>query len=268
MMSSRVAKRSKESLLAMFHVDWRGKLNPFLFFLLCVALWEAYVLIFNMKEVILPSPFAVGKVLVGSRLLLLRHILPTLYLVVVGFVIAVIGGILTGILIVYSPFINRTVFPLIVVSQVVPKIAVAPLLMIWFGMTDYSRLLLCFLISYFPLVINTATGLQNVDENMIRMGKVFTATKWQNFKMIMIPHALPYIFSGMKITITVSVIGVIVAEFVASQKGIGYVIIFASGHLDTALVMAALVVISVVGWILFALIEALEKIFIYWSPQE
>lgn len=265
---SRISKRLKASLLGITHIDWKGKLNPFLFFLFCIALWEFWVIVFNIKEVILPTPIAVGRVLVESRVLLLRHVMPTIYLIIMGFLIAVIGGILTGILITYSPFINRTVFPLIVVSQVIPKIAIAPLLMVWFGMTDFSRLFLCFLISYFPLVINTATGLQNIDENMIRMGKVFTATKWQTFKMIRIPNALPYIFSGMKITITVSVIGVIVAEFVASQRGIGYVIIFASGHLDTALVMAALVVISIVGWILFALISALEKIFIYWSTQE
>ena len=163
--------------------------------------------------------------------------------------------------------VRRGVYPLIVVSQIVPKVAVAPLFIVWFGLGDLSRLLLAFLIAFFPIVINTTAGLTSVDDDIVRMARAYMGSRGQIFFKIRLPHALPLIFAGMKISITLAVIGVVVAEFVAAQRGIGYLIVMANGLLDTPLMMAAITVLSVMGLALYGAIAALERLVVYWQPQ-
>ena len=150
-------------------------------------------------------------------------------------------------------------------SQIVPKVAVAPLLVVWFGLGGTSRLLLAFLIAFFPMVINTATGLTSVDEDFVRMARAYMGSRWQIFTKIRLPHALPLIFGGMKISITLAVIGVVVAEFVAAQRGIGYLIVMANGLLDTPLMMAAITALSVMGLALYGVVAIVERAVIYWQ---
>jgi NitT/TauT family transport system permease protein len=172
-------------------------------------------------------------------------------------------------LLVYSEPIRKGVLPLIVTSQIVPKVAVAPLFVVWFGTGDLSRLLMAFLIAFFPIVINTVVGLTSVDEDAVRMARAFMGTRWKIFTKIRLPHALPLIFGGMKISITLAVIGIVVAEFVAAQRGIGFLIVMANGLLDTPLMMAAIAVLSAMGLALYGLIAALEHLVVYWqAPAE
>src|SRR5207302_4102188 len=142
---------------------------------------------------------------------------------------------------------RRGVMPLLVIAQIVPKIAVAPLLMLWFGLGDLSRVLIAFLVAFFPMVINTVSGLESVSEEVTLLGRSLSRSRRQFFMKIQLPHALPYIFDGMKVSITLAVIGVIVAEFVSSQRGLGYLIIFANGRLDTVMMMTAITVLTAVG---------------------
>jgi NitT/TauT family transport system permease protein len=140
---------------------------------------------------------------------------------------------------------------------------------VWFGTGDLSRLLLAFLIAFFPIVINTVVGLTGVDEDYLRMARAFMGTRWQIFAKIRLPHALPLMFGGMKISITLAVIGIVVAEFVAAQRGIGYLIVMANGLLDTPLMMAAIVAVSVMGLALYGLLVTLERFVVYWqAPAE
>ncbi len=231
--------------------------------------WEAAVAVLRIKAVVLPRPSAIATVVLERWPLLLEHLWPTLYQIVLGFALSVAGGLVMAVLLVYSEPIRKGVLPLIVTSQIVPKVAVAPLLVVWFGTGDLSRLLLAFLIAFFPIVINTVVGLTSVDDDYIKMARAFMGTRWQIFVKVRLPHALPLIFGGMKISITLAVIGIVVAEFVAAQRGIGYLIVMANGLLDTPLMMAAIAVLSAMGLALYGLIVALERSVVYWrAPAE
>jgi len=234
-----------------------------------LGVWETLVRVMEVKAVVLPAPSAVFRVMASRSDLLLEHLWPTFYQTVAGFLISVAGGIAVAILITYSRIVRDGFYPLIVVSQIVPKVSVAPLFVIWFGLGNTSRLLLAFLVAFFPIVINAAHGFQSVDEDILRMARAYMGRRWQIFVKIRVPHALPHIFSGMKISITLAVIGVIVAEFVASQQGIGYLIVFANGLLDTPLMMAAIAALSVMGLALYGAVAVLERVVVYWqTPSE
>lgn len=246
----------------------RGLFWPLLATALVLAAWEALVVTFRVKAVLLPSPLVIARVMVQRYDLLLGHLWPTFYQTVLGFLLSVAGGVAMAVLITYSRIVRAAFYPLIVVSQIVPKVSVAPLFVVWFGMGTPSRLLMAFLIAFFPMVINTAAGLGSVDEDILKMGRAYMGTRWQIFAKIRLPHATPYIFSGMKISITLAVIGVIVSEFVAAQEGIGYLIVMANGLLDTPLMMAAITGLSVMGLGLYGVIAAVERAVVYWQPPE
>lgn len=231
-----------------------------------LALWEVVVGALGVKPVLLPRPTLIARVLWERAPLILEHLWPTFYEIVLGFLLSVVGGVLVAVLITYSEIARKGFYPLIVVSQIVPKVAVAPLLVVWFGLGGTSRLLLAFLIAFFPMVINTATGLAGVDDDFVRMARAYMGNRWQIFAKIRLPHALPLVFGGMKISITLAVIGVVVAEFVASQRGIGYLIVMANGLLDTPLMMAAIAALSGMGLALYGVIALVERTVIYWQP--
>jgi NitT/TauT family transport system permease protein len=242
---------------------------PILFTALGLAAWEIAVRALGIRSIILPPPSEIFVVMFDRYDLLLTHLWPSLYLTVLGFLLAVAGGIVVAIVITYFEVIRRGFYPMIVVSQVIPKIAIAPLFIVWFGTGMMSSLLLAFLISFFPMTINAAMGFQAIDEDIHRMARTFMGSRWQIFWKIRMPNALPYIFAGMKISITLAIIGVIVAEFVASQEGIGYLIKLAGGLLDTPLMMAAIAVLSIAGLALYWIIAIAESQAVYWqSPAE
>ncbi|HMH51172.1 MAG TPA: ABC transporter permease [Candidatus Acidoferrum sp.] len=230
------------------------------------ALWESIVVALGVKPVVLPPPTLIGRVLWTRAPLIVEHLWPTFYEIVLGFLLSVVGGMLVAVVITYSTIARKGFYPLIVVSQIIPKVAVAPLLVVWFGLGGPSRLLLAFLIAFFPMVINTATGLTGVDDDLVRMARAYMGNRWQIFAKIRLPAALPLVFGGMKISITLAVIGVVVAEFVAAQRGIGYLIVMANGLLDTPLMMAAIVALSAMGLALYGAIALIERAVIYWQP--
>ena len=231
--------------------------------------WEAAVRILHIPDIILPSPTDVAQYLVRRAPLFATHLWPTLVQTIWGFLLAVAGGVLLAIIVSLTAFGRRAVMPLLVVAQIVPKIAVAPLFMLWFGLGDLSRVLIAFLIAFFPMVINTVSGLNSVDAEVVLLGRAFSHSRWEFFRRIQFPHALPYIFDGMKVSITLAIIGVIVAEFVSSQQGLGYLIMFANGRLDTTMMMAAIFVLSVIGLGLYGVIAVLARVVVYWAaPNE
>jgi len=233
-----------------------------------LLLWEVAVRELGVRSIILPPPSEVFDAMLQRSELLLTNLWPSLYLTVLGFGLSVVGGVLVAVLITYSSIVRKGFYPIIVVSQVVPKIAIAPLFVVWFGTGAMSSLLLVVLVTFFPMTINSALGFQSIDEDMHRMARALTGSNWQIFWKIRMPHALPYIFSGMKISITLAVIGVIVSEFVASQEGIGYLIKLAGGLLDTPLMMAAITLLSMSGLALYGLIALAEHHLIYWQTAD
>ena len=230
-----------------------------------LVLWQVIVVVLKIPEAILPTPTRIFDIMVERRDLLLQHTWPTALQCIYGFLLAVAVGVGLGIAIAFSRLFRTGVYPLVIAFQVVPKVALAPLFIVWFGLGTTSRVLLAFVIAFFPMVVNTFAGIQSTDPVMIRMARSFSASRWTIFSKIEFPTALPYIFSGLKIGITFAVIGIIVAEFVTAQEGLGYLIVFSEGNVDTPMLMAAIFVLSVVGVILYASIVLLEKLVIRWD---
>ncbi len=230
-----------------------------------LALWQIAVVMLKIPEAILPTPVRIFDTMVERSDLLLQHTWPTALQCIYGFLLAVVVGVGLGVLLAFSRLFRTGVYPLVIAFQVVPKVALAPLFIVWFGLGTTSRVLLAFVIAFFPMVVNTFAGIQSTDPVMIRMARSFSASRWTIFSKIEFPTALPYIFSGLKIGITFAVIGIIVAEFVTAQEGLGYLIVFSEGNVDTPMLMAAIFVLSVVGVILYALIVLLEKLVIRWD---
>jgi len=239
--------------------------GPMAIALLLLVIWQVIVIAFGVKEAILPTPWKIIQTIFTHWELLLAHTWPTTSECLLGFFLAVVIGMGLGILLALFPQFHSSVYPLVVAFQVVPKVALAPLFIVWFGLGTLSRVLLAFVIAFFPMVVNTYAGILSTDPLMVRMAHAFSANRWTVFCKIEFPNALPYIFSGLKIGITFAVIGIIVAEFVTAQRGLGYLIVFAEGNIDTPLLMAALTVLSLVGMVLYAAVVALEKLIITWD---
>jgi NitT/TauT family transport system permease protein len=234
-----------------------------------IGLWQAIVQMLRIPDIILPSPLDILNYFARRHQLLIKHLWPTLLLTIWGFLLAVAGGILLAILVSLTEFGKRTIMPLLIIAQIVPKIAVAPLFMLWFGLGDLSRVLIAFLVAFFPMVINTVSGLNSVSQEVTLLGFAFSRSRWEFFRRIQLPQALPYIFDGMKVSITLAVIGVIVAEFVSSQSGLGYLIMFANGQLDTVMMMSAITLLSAMGLGLYGVIALLNRLVVYWQvPHE
>jgi NitT/TauT family transport system permease protein len=229
--------------------------------------WEAFVRIFKVRPILLPGPYQIIETIIERWPLLLENLIPTLIQVVEGFLVSVLAGSLVGIGVAHWRFFRISIYPQIIAFQVVPKVAVAPLFIVWFGTGDLSRIALAFFIAFFPIAVNTATGLAEVDPEMVRMSRAFGGNGWQIFKKVEVPSALPIMFSGYKIGITLAVIGIIVAEFVTAGKGIGYLVLFSQGMLDTPLMMAAIVMLSIAGSVLYYAVRLTEYFVIYWKRE-
>jgi NitT/TauT family transport system permease protein len=237
----------------------RSTVLPILLALTVLLLWQVAVTLGNVPEVILPSPVAVLQSVVDQHEILLRHAVPTTLESAGGFILATVFGVAISIGLCYSTVLREALYPNLVFFQLIPKIALAPLFIIWLGIGAPSRLAFAVFISFFPIVIATTAGLTNVDRDMVRLCRGLTASEWQIFTSVRLPSALPYVFSGMKIAVTLSIIGVIIGEFISAQAGLGYLIIFATARADTTISLAAIVVLCLCGLILFGIVAALEK---------
>ena len=227
--------------------------------------WEGAVAALRIRPIILPPPSRVLVALVTRRALLLQHLWPTLWQCLAGFLLAAAGGSGLGVVLTLSAVARKAISPHLVAFQVLPKVAVAPLFILWWGVGGTSRVMLAFFICFFPMVVNTATGLASADPEVVRMARAFTGTRGQIFWKVRLPNALPFIFGGLKISATFAVIGIVVAEFVSSQEGLGYLMIFSQGLLDTPMMLAAIVVLSLMGLALYGGICLLERVCVYWQ---
>jgi NitT/TauT family transport system permease protein len=238
---------------------------PATIFLLLLVAWEAYVRISGILPVILPSPTVVATYMWEQRVLLLENAWPTLYQCLLGFALAAIGGVIIAVVLTQFTAIRRGFYPLVVGIALIPKISVAPLFTLWFGAGTVARVSLVFFIAFFPMVVSPASGLMSVDSGLLRMARAFGASRTQIFWTLRVPSALPYVFDGMKVAMSLAVIGIIVAEFVTSDSGLGYLIIFATGLLDTPMMLSAIILLSIIGLGLYFIIEGAGKLAVYWQ---
>jgi len=229
--------------------------------------WELLVDFTGIKTVILPPPSLIFITIVDKWHYLLMQAIPTGIAIASGFMVAVISGFAIAVAIAYSRLVNELVYPFLIVSQVLPKIAFAPLFLIWFGFGLAPKLVIAALIAFFPIVVNTARGLSSVEPELIQYMRSLGASWWDIFYKINLPWAMPYIFASFKISITLAVVGVVVGEFVASDTGLGYVIEYANISLETPLMFAGIVVLSVLGIVFFLIILAFEALFMSWQAE-
>ena len=232
-----------------------------------IGLWQAVVDIFDVKPFILASPSAVISAMINRWGPLAEHMVPTATEIILGFLLAACVGTLLAVLIVTSRVLEQMLYPLLVISQTVPQIAVAPLLIVWFGFGMLPKILVAFVISFFPIVVNTATGLRSVPQELSDLAVSMGGSKLAIFRRVRFPHALPHLFAGLKVGIALAVIGAVVGEFAGADKGLGYLIRRAAGRADVAYVLAAVALLSAMGIIGFVLIELLERITIPWHTS-
>lgn len=249
--------------------EWiKNNSQTILMFAGVVLIWHFGVVLLGIKEYILPTPVAAIKTLFDAKFRWSFNFVATFYEVVGGFILSAVVGVILGIAIVWSDWLKRTILPFLVFLNTLPKIAVAPLFLVWFGYGILPNILIVILISFFPMVINTATGLVAVEEDLLDLVNYLHATKWQKLKLIQLPNSLPYIFSGLKITSTTAVVGAIVGEFIASDKGLGSVIISSQTTLSTPAIFGSLILITVIGMGLFWGVEIMEKALMPWEKQK
>ena len=236
-------------------------------FALVLLVWHFGVVLSGVKEFILPTPISAIQTLFQAKYRWPMNFMATFYEVVGGFLISGLVGVILGIMVVWSEFLKRSILPFLVFLNSLPKIAVAPLFLIWFGYGILPNILIVFLISFFPVVINTATGLVAVEEDLIDLVGVLHATKWQKMWLIQLPNSLPYILSGLKIASTTAVTGAIVGEFVASDKGLGAVIIASQTTLSTPVIFGSLILITIIGMGLFGFVGIMERVLMPWEKK-
>lgn len=248
--------------------NWAAELwRPLAFVVVLLVVWWAATGLGWVAPFILPSPQATWNTAVEHAGYLLQHTWITTIETVLGFVIAVVVGELVAVLMVYSTSVEKTAYPLILFAQVIPKIAIAPLFVVWLGFGLEPKVLVAVLMAFFPVVISGMAGLKSVDPEILELTSTMGANPFKTFLKIRLPASLPQLLSGLKVAATLAVTGAVVGEFVGANEGLGYVILQANGNVDTAMLFAALIIMSLLGVLLFAIIQVAEWFLIPWHAS-
>ncbi|HEY1747998.1 MAG TPA: ABC transporter permease [Xanthobacteraceae bacterium] len=231
------------------------------------AIWEAVIRVFHISSFILPAPSAIIASLIQNRGKLATAAGSTALEILLGFVLAAVTGVVVALVIARFERFGRALYPLIVLFQNVPKVALAPIFILWFGFDLAPKIALIVVIAFFPVAIDMLAGLQSVEPSFVALMHSVGASRTKILLRVRIPHSLPHLMAGLKVAITFSVIGAIVGEFAGANHGLGYLIEFASTQLDTALIFAGLTVISVLGLAFYYVVELAERLLVPWSPK-
>ncbi len=244
----------------------RNLLDATIFFIVLAAVWEFSVSAFDIKPYLLPSVSAIAKALWVSRVVIWDNTLITLGEVLWGFSAAVVLGVLVSVLIYFVPIAKRTLYPFMIALQSIPKIGLAPIIVVWFGYGLTSKVIMAFLFAFFPIVISTLGGLGGIPAHLEEHFKALRASGWQTFWRLRVPSALPNFIDGCKVAMPLAVIGAIVGEFVGSNNGLGNLILMATGSSQTALTFAALAAVTLLSLVLFYIIEFLGRL-VWWRSN-
>lgn len=247
-----VAKKQKN------RTRWSERLSPYILILVLIGLWQVLVPLGGLSEFVLPTPLAIITRMINDAELLASNGYVTLLEVVGGFGLAVLIGMPLSLTIFYSRGFEKAIYPLLVALQTIPKVALAPLLVLYLGYGWAPKITLAFLISFFPIVIATVVGLQSLDKNLVNLVRSMGASEWQTFIKVRLPAALPNIFGGFKVAISLAVIGAVIGEYVAAERGLGYLQLQANSLFDTTLNFATVVAISALGVFLYFIIDFVE----------
>ncbi|MED1562073.1 ABC transporter permease [Alkalihalobacillus alcalophilus ATCC 27647 = CGMCC 1.3604] len=227
-------------------------------------LWQVLTVLMDIPSYILPSPLEIISKFISDFSLIFSHSLTTLSEVLLGFGLSLLVGVPLAISIVYSRYLASSFYPIIIAIQCIPMVSVAPILVIWFGYGLATKVLLASLISFFPIVINSVVGFRSLDSDMHDLGRSIGISEWKIFYYLRLPNALPHLFGGFKVGITLAVVGAIVGEFVASERGLGYLQLTANNRLDTVMVFATLFALALLGMMLFFAVHLVERFVMPW----
>ncbi len=244
----------------------RALLPPLTLAIVIVVIWELSIPIFGVSKFMVARPSEIAGSLTKLADLFVSSAVVTSFEILWGFLLSVVVGIGIALLLTWFDSFAHAVFPLVVALQIVPKVALAPLLILWFGFGDLPKILLIMLIAFFPITLNMRAGLTSVSPDLLLLMRSVGATKWQVLSRVQVPTSLPYLFAGLRIAVTFSVIGAVVAEFAGANQGLGFLIQYASTQLDTPLLFGGLVVISVVGFAFYYGLSIVERIVDHWYP--
>lgn len=246
-------------------IAW-SSLPPLVFVAILLG-WAGAVELFKIPAYLLPGPLAVFERLFTDANSLWIHTQSTLVVLVIGLLLSIVIGIPLGLVIALSRTAKQLVYPQVMVLQLVPKIAVAPLLLVWLGFSLNTKVALVVLITFFPLLMASISGFRILDDRLLYLTRSMGASRWQTFWTLRFPAALPVIFSGIKTSATIAITGALVAEFLGSNSGLGYALLRASGAMDTEYMFAILVILTVIGVILNYLVEAVEWLLTPWQRR-
>jgi NitT/TauT family transport system permease protein len=245
-----------------------GWLLPLATLALLVLAWHVATRIFDWPRWLVPSPVDVWNALREEREILPGHFGRTLYETLAGFGLAILGGIPLAVAIAYSRFLERTIYPVLLALNAVPKIAIAPILILWMGFGVGPKVVVTLLLCIFPIVISTAAGLKSTPPELVELVRSLDASPLQSFVKLRFPASLPHVFVGLKVAISLAVIGAVIGEFVGAEKGLGYVIIASGGNVNTSLAFAAMVLLALMSIVLFYALVALERLLVPWARYE
>ena len=246
---------------------------PILIVVVLLGLWQLAASLdvianaLNIEPFLVPSPSEIAQSLWADRSLLLDNGWVTLQEVLAGFALSVVAGVAFAVVLHLSPMLRRAFYPLLIASQTVPIVVIAPILVVWLGFGIGPKLVIIALICFFPITVNTLDGLRSVDPDLLKMMRTLDASRLQTFRRIEGPSALPYFFSGAKIAVAVAVIGAVFGEWAGSSSGLGHLIQQASAQLQTARTFAAVVVLSALAIVLFGLLAVIERRVAWWGPR-
>jgi NitT/TauT family transport system permease protein len=246
----------------------RGVLLPLGFAALATVGWEILCRMARISPLLLPPPSAVWAVLSENYEILFQHAWPTTIETLISFGLATLLGIVLAVAITFSAWVREALYPNIVMFQLIPKIALAPLFIVWLGVGSKSSIVVAIFIAFFPIVVSTATGLVSAKPEVLLLCRSLTASEWQTFRLARFPYAMPFVFAGMKVGVTMAMIGVIVGEFITAQAGLGYIIMFASSAGETATVLAAIVLLCGIGLSLYGIVALGELTVRRWYGGE
>jgi NitT/TauT family transport system permease protein len=231
-----------------------------------IAVWEAVCQLFAIPSYIIPAPSAIWKETSAMPGNVAWHTLVTGKTVLLGFLVSVLVSLPLAVLLTSSRLVAAAIYPLLVLTQAIPKVALAPILVVVLGTSELPRVVVTFLVAFFPLVLSIASGLVSVPPDLLELGRACRANRWTELWRIRLPYAVPFIFSGLKAAIALAVVGAVVAEFVNADAGLGYLIQTSTAFFKVQLAWGALIILSIMGIILFQVIVAIERIFFPWSP--
>jgi len=230
--------------------------------------WEVATRAFRIPRFIMPAPSAILGEGWEWRYRFIGHTWVTLYETLGGFALSMAVGVPLAVLIVYSPALRAAIYPLVILAQSVPKIAIAPVLLLVLGYGEVPKMVVAFLVAFFPVVVDTATGLAATPPELLDLSRSYRASAFKTFMKVRLPMALPFIFAGAKVAITLSVIGAVVGEFVGSDKGLGYVILSSTSYWKTEVAFSAMILLSLMAIVLFAAVSLVERVVCPWlNPQ-